>query len=108
MTKRIRYAKIRYNLYQPVRRGARQVGKTTMLRRLAEGQNRTYVTLDNLMARDLAKNDPVLFFQTYKPPIIIDEVQYEPELFSQIKVLCDESDDNGLFWLTSSQQLSMM
>lgn len=88
--------------------GARQVGKTTMLRHLAEGQNRTYVTLDNLMARNLAKNDPVLFFQTYKPPIIIDEVQYAPELFSQIKILCDESEDKGLFWLTGSQQFAMM
>ena len=88
--------------------GARQVGKTTMLRHLAKDQERTYVTLDNLMARDLAKNDPVLFFQTYKPPIIIDEVQYAPELFSQIKILCDESDEKGLFWLTGSQQYTMM
>ena len=88
--------------------GARQVGKTTMLRHLSMGQNRTYVSLDNLMARDLAKNDPVLFFQTYKPPIIIDEVQYAPELFSQIKILCDESEETGLFWLTGSQQFAMM
>jgi predicted AAA+ superfamily ATPase len=88
--------------------GARQVGKTTMLRHLAEGQNRTYVTLDNMIARDLAKNDPVLFFQTYKPPIIIDEVQRAPELFSQIKIICDESDETGLFWLTGSQQFEMM
>ena len=88
--------------------GARQVGKTTMLRHLAEGQNRTYVTLDNMMARNLAKTDPILFFQAYKPPIIIDEVQYAPELFSQIKVMCDESEETGLFWLTGSQQYEMM
>ncbi|MCL2576835.1 MAG: ATP-binding protein [Defluviitaleaceae bacterium] len=88
--------------------GARQVGKTTMLRHLAKEQSRTYVTLDNLMARNLAKTDPVLFFQTYKPPIIIDEVQYAPELFSQIKILCDESEETGLFWLTGSQKYSMM
>jgi len=88
--------------------GARQVGKTTMLRHLYGGENRTYVTLDNLMARNLAKTDPVLFFQTYKPPIIIDEVQYAPELFSQIKILCDESGETGLFWLTGSQQFNMM
>ena len=61
--------------------GARQVGKTTMLRHLAEGQNRTYVTLDNMMARRLAQSDPALFFQTYPPPVLIDEVQYAPELF---------------------------
>ena len=88
--------------------GARQVGKTTMLQHLAREQNRTYVTLDNLLARDLAKKDPVLFFQTYKPPLIIDEVQYAPELFQQIKILCDESNGAGLFWLTGSQQFEMM
>jgi predicted AAA+ superfamily ATPase len=88
--------------------GARQVGKTTMLRHLAEGRNRTYVTLDDIMARNLAKTDPVLFFQTYKPPIIIDEVQYAPELFGQIKIICDESEESGLFWLTGSQQFEVM
>lgn len=88
--------------------GARQVGKTTMLKHLCEGQERAYVTLDNRMARELAKSDPVLFFQTYKPPILIDEVQYAPELFSQIKIMCDESDQQGLFWLTGSQQFSVM
>lgn len=88
--------------------GARQVGKTTMLKHLCEGQERAYVTLDNRMARELAKSDPVLFFQTYKPPILIDEVQYAPELFSQIKIMCDESDQRGLFWLTGSKQFSVM
>lgn len=79
-----------------------------MLKHLCEGQERAYVTLDNRMARELAKSDPVLFFQTYKPPILIDEVQYAPELFSQIKIMCDESDQRGLFWLTGSQQFSVM
>lgn len=88
--------------------GARQVGKTTMLKHLAQKQERTYVTLDNMAARLLAKTDPVLFFQAYKPPIIIDEVQYAPELFSQIKILCDESEETGLFWLTGSQQYAMI
>ncbi|MDR1766566.1 MAG: ATP-binding protein [Lachnospiraceae bacterium] len=88
--------------------GARQVGKTTMLRHLAEGQSRTYVTLDDLGARDLAKRDPELFFQMYKPPVTIDEVQYAPELFPRIKILCDSTDETGLFWLTGSQQFQMM
>lgn len=88
--------------------GARQVGKTTMLKHLCENTDRTYVTLDNMMARELAKNDPVLFFQTYKPPILIDEVQKAPELFEQIKIMCDETDEKGLFWLTGSQQYKMM
>lgn len=88
--------------------GARQVGKTTMLKHLAEGQRRTYVSLDNAMVRMLAQTDPVLFFQTYKPPIIIDGVQKAPQLFEQIKILCDESEEKGLFWLTGSQQFNMM
>jgi len=88
--------------------GARQVGKTTMLRHLAQGTNRTYVSLDNRMARDLAKSDPVLFFQTYHPPILIDEIQKAPELFEQIKIMCDESDEKGQFWITGSQQYQMM
>lgn len=88
--------------------GARQVGKTTMLKHLAAEQSRTYVSMDNTMARTLAKSDPVLFFQTYKPPIIIDEIQKAPELFGQIKIMCDESQERGLFWLTGSQQYKMM
>ena len=52
--------------------GARQVGKTTMLKHLVKDKERTYISMDNMMARTLAKSDPVLFFQTYKPHIIID------------------------------------
>jgi predicted AAA+ superfamily ATPase len=88
--------------------GARQVGKTTMLRHLAGESGRTFVSLDDLMARNLAKTDPVLFFQTYKPPIIIDEIQYAPELFSQIKILCEDSEETGRFWVTGSQQYKIM
>jgi len=88
--------------------GARQVGKTTMLRHLAEDTNRTYVTMDNIVTRSLAKADPVLFFQTYKPPILIDEIQYAPELLSQIKLICDNTEETGLFWLTGSQKFNVM
>lgn len=86
--------------------GARQVGKTTMLKHLSE--NRTYVSLDDVDTLTLAKEDPKLFFMRYKPPIIIDEIQKAPELFPYIKILCDESEDSGLFWLTGSEQFSMM
>ncbi len=86
--------------------GARQVGKTTMLKKL--GVDRTYVSLDDADALILAKEDPKLFFMRYKPPMIIDEVQKAPELFPYIKILCDESEERGLFWLTGSEQFSMM
>lgn len=85
--------------------GARQVGKTTMLKHLSK--DRTYVSLDDVDTLTLAKQDPKLFFMRYKTPIIIDEVQKAPELFPYIKIICDESNETGLFWLTGSEQFSM-
>ena len=66
--------------------GPRQVGKTTMLQKLMEETDRTYVSLDDLNIRALAKSNPAMFFQLYKTPIFIDEVQYAPELFTYIKI----------------------
>ena len=54
--------------------GPRQVGKTTMLQKLMEGTDREYVTLDDLNERSIAKNDPELFLQLHKPPVLVDEV----------------------------------
>ncbi|MCR5782296.1 MAG: ATP-binding protein [Clostridia bacterium] len=88
--------------------GARQVGKSTMLKHLAEKTNRTIVTMDNDAERELAKSDPVLFFQVHKPPILIDEIQKAPELLERIKIMCDESDERGRFWLTGSQRKKLM
>lgn len=88
--------------------GSRQVGKTTMLQKLMEDTNRAYVTLDDLTARQLAKTDPELFFQTYGTPILIDEVQYAPELFTYIKILVDKNHMPGEFWLTGSQAFKLM
>ncbi len=88
--------------------GARQVGKSTMLKHLAEGQNRTYVTMDDSQLRGFARMEPKLFFQTYSPPILIDEVQKAPELFEEIKILCDSSDERGQFWLTGSQSKKLV
>lgn len=90
--------------------GPRQAGKTTMLKELAarEGIGRGYVSLDDLNTRDMAKNDPKLFLQLHKPPVIIDEVQYAPELFSYIKIHVDEHHMPGAFWLTGSQIYRLM
>ena len=60
--------------------GARQVGKSTMLKYLAQDTGRTYVSMDDADIRDLAERDPKLFFQMYKPPILIDEVQKAPAM----------------------------
>ena len=88
--------------------GARQVGKSTMLKHLAQDTGRAFVTMDDTDARELAERDPKLFFQMYKPPILIDEVQKAPVLFEQIKIICDESDKRGQFWLTGSQSKKLL
>ena len=88
--------------------GPRQIGKTTMLKKLMEGTSREYVSLDDLTERALAKSDPDMFFQIHKPPILIDEVQYAPELFSYIKINIDKNHNPGDFWLTGSQIFKLM
>lgn len=88
--------------------GPRQVGKTTMLQKLMEGTQRGYVSLDDLSERNLAKSDPELFLQLHKPPILIDEVQYAPELFTYIKIYVDREHNPGDFWLTGSQVFKLM
>ena len=88
--------------------GPRQVGKTTMMKKLMEGSDRKYVTLDDMVARDLAKNDPKTFIKIYAPPVFIDEVQYAPALFSYIKMQVDEHQKNGDYWLSGSQVFCLM
>lgn len=90
--------------------GPRQVGKTTMLQKLIEfeGKNRHYVSLDDLNVRALAKSDPAMFFQIHQPPVLIDEVQYAPELFTYIKISVDQNQRPGDFWMTGSQLFKLM
>lgn len=90
--------------------GPRQAGKTTMLRSIAEKENigREYVSLDDLNTRDMARNDPALFLQIHKPPVLIDEVQYAPELFTYIKIHIDKQREPGAFWMTGSQIFRLM
>jgi len=87
--------------------GSRQVGKTTFLRHLRE-KERSYVTLDDPVARELAKTDPGLFLQRFTPPTLIDEIQYAPELLPHIKMRADRQREAGMFWLTGSQQFHLM
>ena len=86
--------------------GARQVGKTTTLCMLAG--DRGHVTLDDLDDRELARNDPAMFLELHPAPVLIDEVQYAPELFSYIKILIDNGAAPGSFWLTGSQPFRLM
>ena len=87
--------------------GPRQVGKTTVLRQLMD-DNREYVTLDDMDERSLAKRDPAMFLQIHSTPIMIDEVQYAPELFSYIKMEIDKGAEPGTYWLTGSQAFKLM
>lgn len=92
--------------------GQRQTGKSTMLRHNAS-DDRKYITFDDMTARNLAKKDPKLFFETHGTKLIIDEFQRVPEILLEIKRIIDEKtysgeDADGLFWLSGSQKFVMM
>ncbi len=87
--------------------GPHQVGKTTLLRHIC-GKERSYATLDDPLLLDLAKHEPGLFLQRFQPPVLIDEIQYAPELLPYIKIAVDLGSGPGAFWLTGSQQFHMM
>ena len=87
--------------------GPRQVGKTTLLLSI-KPDNMEYITLDDEVFREQAKNDPKLFLEEHPAPLLIDEVQYAPNLFSYIKINVDKENKNGMYWLTGSQQFHLM
>ncbi|RRD69728.1 MULTISPECIES: ATP-binding protein [unclassified Desulfovibrio] len=87
--------------------GARQVGKTTLLRHLG-GSQRTCVSLDDPLVLRLAREDPALFMQRFPAPVLIDEIQYAPQLLPYIKMAVDADRRPGSFWLTGSQQFHLM
>lgn len=87
--------------------GARQVGKTTVLKEHL-GDTFSYVSMENPRDYLLAKQDAVLFFDSHDLPLIIDEVQRVPELFSPVKWIVDQSDQRGRIVLTGSQTYHLM
>jgi hypothetical protein len=86
--------------------GTRQVGKSTMLKEVYKGIN--YISLDRPLVRESAKENPSLFFETNKPPVIVDEIQKAAELFEYIKAIVDENKVKGQFYLTGSQSMKLM
>ena len=86
--------------------GSRQVGKSTLLKKLFP--DRKYVTLDDPFLEQQAKDNGGMFMTLNPPPVVIDEVQHAPELFRYIKMRCDETDERGLFCLSGSQQFKLM
>lgn len=87
--------------------GARQVGKTTVLKQHL-GNSFDYVSMENPRDYLLAKQDAVLFFNSHSLPLVVDEVQRVPELFSPVKWVVDQSDEKGRIVLTGSQTYHLM
>ena len=87
--------------------GPRQAGKSTLLQHVLKDY--TYVTLDDPMIRAMANQDPELFLSTHPTPLIIDEIQYAPELFSYLKIKIDaKQQEHGRYVLTGSQIFQLM
>lgn len=93
--------------------GARQVGKSTLCKKLVNDYQFNYVSLDNLRERQSAVSDPEMFLQLHKWPLIIDEVQYAPQLFDVIEAIVNEEKfingkNYGMFVLTGSQAYKLI
>jgi len=86
--------------------GARQAGKTTLLKEIAK--NAEYVTLDDAFQLLNAAEQSATFFKDNPPPVFVDEVQRAPNLFPQIKIILDNEKKKGQFYLSGSQQFEMM
>ncbi len=86
--------------------GARQVGKTTLLRHVFPAL--PYITLDDPQVLQAAVEQSGTFFRINPPPVLVDEVQYAPNLFPYVKMQVDNTHDKGMFLMTGSQQFSLM
>lgn len=86
--------------------GARQTGKSTMLKRLFPSYK--YVPLDDPFIENQAKENPDMFLMLNPSPIFLDEVRRAPSLFRYLKMKCDEREDRGQFLLSGSQPLELM
>jgi uncharacterized protein len=86
--------------------GARQTGKSTMLKNILPEYR--YITLDDPIQRQFIKEDPGTVFGISDKPVIIDEIQYAPEILSYIKIFVDSNrDKKGHIVLTGSQHFNL-
>lgn len=88
--------------------GARQTGKTTLLKKITDSQNIQYLTFDDPIEEQSAKNDPKSFLEFHPYPFMFDEIQYIPDLFRYLKIQIDQNRHNGMYFLTGSQQFKLM
>ena len=86
--------------------GARQTGKSTLLRHLFSEIKE--ISFDDPFIEDQAKQNPDMFLMLNQPPIFLDEIQRVPLLFRHIKMSCDNNDSKGLFYLSGSQPFRLM
>lgn len=86
--------------------GPRQVGKTTLLKKVASDVE--YVTLDDPIMLQSAREEPGTFFKNAPPPLFVDEIQYAPNLFPYIKMIIDSEHKKGQFYMSGSQRFVMM
>jgi predicted AAA+ superfamily ATPase len=86
--------------------GSRQVGKSTLLEELFKDYHQ--VTFDDPTVLLQAREEPGLFVDDNRPPVLLDEVQYATGLFPYIKMVCDRSKEKGLYLLTGSQHFHLM
>lgn len=87
--------------------GARQVGKSTLLQNTL-GKETEIVVFDPVIDIENARQDPELFLNNHPPPLILDEIQYAPELVASIKRRIDRDRSPGQYILTGSQQWGVM
>jgi predicted AAA+ superfamily ATPase len=85
--------------------GPRQVGKTTLLAKAVDAR---YLTFDDPLLRESALLNPSGFLDTNQPPVILDEIQYVPNLLPYLKMRIDSDGGCGLYYLTGSQQFNLM
>ena len=86
--------------------GARQVGKSTLIKHLFKEHD--FVLLDPIVDIGNARADPDLFLDNHPSPLILDEIQYAPELVPAIKRRVDNNKQAGMYILTGSQQWSVL
>ena len=87
--------------------GARQTGKSTLLRHLCPGHR--YLTFDDPLIRELCRRDPALFLENYSPPLLLDEIQYVPEILPYVKIAADQNRRrSGQYIVTGSQMFPLM
>lgn len=88
--------------------GARQTGKTTLLRNVTDLKSVPYMSFDDPLEERSAKADPKSFVELHPSPYVFDEIQYVPDLFRHLKIEIDQDRHNGMFFLTGSQQFALM